>query len=284
MQSQWVATIALFVLAFVARYLAARSLRTSRLPTEVQRRWFVQIRTAAVLTLVFGLAVIWAAELRAAAFSLVAVAVALTIATKELILCLSGSLVRTTSRAFAVGDRVEVGEHRGDVIDIGALSTKILEVDGETNRRTGRVITIPNSMYLTTPMLNESFVVGYVLTVLTVPLGSGESFVDAEDDLLSAAQEEVASYFDEAKEQITRMSRLESLDAPIVEPTVSLVVESADVLKLVLRFPAPVRRSHRVEQAILRSYLSRREAKGPSEPSAEHDREREPNKGTEHEV
>lgn len=256
-ESQWTATIALIVLVWLARHIASRTVRGSQLPAEVQRRWLVQVRTGAVLTIVFGLAVIWAAELRTAAFSLVAVAVAFTIATKELILCLSGSLLRTSARAFAVGDRIEIDSFRGDVIDIGALSTKLLEVDDETNRRTGRVVTLPNSLYLSHPAVNESFAVGYVLTVLTVALDGAENWSVAQRCLLESAQEECASFLEEAKEQITRMSRQESLDAPVVDPTVSLVMETASVIKLVLRFPAPVRRSHRVEQAILRRYLSR---------------------------
>jgi small-conductance mechanosensitive channel len=266
LMGEWIATLSLVVSVLVFRGLLARFVRDSQVSADVRRRWLVQVRTGAVLTLLFGLVVIWAQELRTVAFSLVAVAVALTIATKELLLCLSGALLRTSSRAFSVGDRVQIGSFRGDVIDIGALSTKVLEVDDATNRRTGRAITVPNSMFLDKPTLNETFAASYVLSVLTVPLPKGADWTAHEQVLLHAAIEECRPFLEEAKAQIKRSSRLEVLDAPVVDPTVSLLLDKAEEVRLQLRFPAPVRRSHRVAQAILKRYLVGRPAPAKAEP------------------
>mgnify|MGYP001215256827 CR=1 FL=1 len=59
---------------------------------------------------------------------MVAIAVALVIATKELILCVSGALIKGGARSFNIGDRIQVKEFRGDVIDQNLLTTTILEV------------------------------------------------------------------------------------------------------------------------------------------------------------
>ncbi|WP_349368987.1 mechanosensitive ion channel domain-containing protein [Salinarimonas sp.] len=75
-------------------------------------------------------------------------------AAKELILCLSGALLRATSRPFSVGDWVEIGEIRGEVVDHDMLSTRIdaFPDDPGAFHRTGEVITVPNSLFLSTPI------------------------------------------------------------------------------------------------------------------------------------
>ena len=268
LQGEWVATAALLVLILSVRQLFARFVHQSALDTDVRRRWLVQVRTGAILTLAFGLLVIWAHELRTVALSFVAVAVALTIATKELLSCLSGALVRASSRSFSVGDRVRVNGFRGDVVDLGVLTTKLLEVDETTHRRTGRAVTLPNSMYLATPVVNETFAGSYVLNVLSMPLDAGTDWKEREIRLLAAARSECAPFIDEARERIEKVSRQQGLDTPIVEPTVSVVIENVGAVTLLLRFPTPVRRSNRVGQAILRRYLeSIREHAEPVSPA-----------------
>src|SRR5690606_32112227 len=84
------------------------------------------------------------AELRTVAISIVAIAVAFVVATKELILCITGSILKMASRSFVIGDRIQVKDFRGDVIDQNLLATTILEVGpGKlTHQRTGRMAVI----------------------------------------------------------------------------------------------------------------------------------------------
>lgn len=252
---QIVATASVVIVVLILRSVLARAVRRAGVGADVRRRWLVQIRTGTVMLLLFSLVVIWAEELRTVALSLVAVAVAVTIATKELLLCLSGALLRTGGRAFYMGDRIRIAECRGDVVDVGALSTKLLEVDEATNRRTGRAITIPNSLFLDTPIVNETFAAGYVLTLLKVPVEKKMDWRLAEQALIEAARVECESFLEEAREYMDRASEQEGLDAPIVDPTVSVVMDAPEAVSLMLRYPTTVRQSNRVGQAILRRFL-----------------------------
>src|SRR5690606_33971720 len=92
-------------------------LRYEGFTTDVRRRWVVVLRNASVLLLILGLLSIWAEELQTLAVSLIAFAVALVIATKELILCASGAVVRAAGDAYGVGERVEINGLRGEVVD-----------------------------------------------------------------------------------------------------------------------------------------------------------------------
>ncbi|HEX5890182.1 MAG TPA: mechanosensitive ion channel family protein, partial [Pyrinomonadaceae bacterium] len=61
---------------------------------------------------------------------------------------------------YRVGDRIQIGTARGDVIDVGYLDTTLWEFGGEylsTEHPTGRVIKFPNSNVLNTPVYNYTW-------------------------------------------------------------------------------------------------------------------------------
>jgi hypothetical protein len=86
----------------VVRWIA----RNSALSMESKRRWVVTTRNWIVFAFLIGLVIIWAHELQAFAVSLVALAAALVLATKELILCWSGAALRAVGKVYSVGDRI----------------------------------------------------------------------------------------------------------------------------------------------------------------------------------
>lgn len=132
--------------------------------SDRQRRWISRARALTWLAAVLGLAAIWAPALHAFALSLTAVAVAVVIATKELILCLSGTVLRASTQAYAVGDWIEVGAVKGEVTDHGLLATTLQEIDVDNNtyEYTGRTLVVPNSMLLAAAVRNENFMKRYV--------------------------------------------------------------------------------------------------------------------------
>jgi small-conductance mechanosensitive channel len=65
-------------------------------------------------------------------------------------------MVRTP---YTVGDRIKVGDAKGDVIDVSYLDTTLWEVGGDflsTDHPTGRVIKFPNSKILSSAVYNYS--------------------------------------------------------------------------------------------------------------------------------
>ena len=115
------------VLAF--RTVLVRSIaKNPHLTLEAKRRWVVAIRNTAALVFLTGLAFMWLNELQTFAVSLVAIAAALVLATKELILCWSGAALRVGGKVYSVGDRIQIGGYRGVVLDHDAFATKLLEI------------------------------------------------------------------------------------------------------------------------------------------------------------
>jgi small-conductance mechanosensitive channel len=250
-----IATGLLIAVVAILRAVALRLVRRTNWGSDkVLLRWLVQVRSAALLLLLLGFVFIWAEELRTLAISVVAIAVALVVATKELILCLSGSILRATSGSFIVGDRIEIDEIRGDVIDLGPFTTTILEI-GPNHRRTGRAVVFPNAMLLDRPVTNETFTEEYVLHTMTVPIGAETDWKEAETRLLEAARAACGPVLDEANRVMTEAARTHGLADFSIEPKAFVLVGDGGELSLSLRIPVRTREKGQVEQSILRAYL-----------------------------
>ena len=152
--SDTVASLALILALMVMRVVAGRALRRrENLSETVARRWSANVRNALVLIALIGLIMIWAPQLRTFALSLTALAVAIVVATKELILCLSGAAFRTFTRAFSVGDTVEIGSSKGEVVDLNLLALRLKEFDAREGSvmPTGRTLILPYSLLFSSP-------------------------------------------------------------------------------------------------------------------------------------
>ncbi len=249
---------ALLVAGLILLYrVVKRSIRRTKWPTpEARKRWIVMVRNVTVLLILFGLIVIWAQQLQTLALSMVGIALALVISTKELITCLGGEVLRSSMRLFTVGSRIEIDGVRGDVIDLNMLTTTIMEVGPghSAHQYTGRAIVVPNSMLLTLPVYNESFTRHYLLHTFSICVRP-DAWADAERCMNEAAEEACRSYIDVARRHIEKIGDREGLDTPSAGPRVSLQMSEPDRVHLIVRVPVPVRQKSAIEQQILRRFL-----------------------------
>lgn len=170
LQSNVLASATLIAVLFFIRFLGGRALKRGGFPPLVVRRWAAGLRNVLIVIAMIGLVMIWAPQLRTFALSLTAFAVASVIAMKELILCISGSALRTLSRAYSVGDYIEIGGKRGEVMDFNLLVTRLREFEGQEGsfHRTGRDIILPHSLLFTLPVRVEGHAGGDVRHVFSM--------------------------------------------------------------------------------------------------------------------
>jgi len=263
-----ISTAILIVVVLVVRYLSGRFIRRTVASQELRRRWIVQSRNALILLFLLGLILIWGEELRTLALSLVALAVALVIATKELILCISGSILKSGAGSFNIGDRIQIKDFRGDVIDQNLLATTILEVGpGKlTHQRTGRMAVIPNALFLSEPVTNESFTENFVIHVFTVPFKREDDWKSAQNVFLKSAQKHCKPYLEKVRKYMRKVSELRGLDVPSVDPRVRISVPVAGEVHLIIRIPAKTAERSYIEQSILSEVLEKNDFSAKSEP------------------
>lgn len=90
-------------------------------------------------------------------FSLGVIGFAITFAHQQPLLSLIPWVYITVKRPYGVGDRIRIDEAKRDVVGVDFLVTTPWETNGAlviTNRPSGRVVTVPNSVVLSSDVVN----------------------------------------------------------------------------------------------------------------------------------
>ncbi|WP_324756863.1 mechanosensitive ion channel family protein [Haloarcula sp. GH36] len=192
-------------------------------------------------------------------FSLGVVGFAVTFALQQPLFSLIGWLYIMTKRPYQVGDRVAIESSKGDVVEVSFLVTTLWEINGElvsSNQPSGRIITLPNSVVLSSHVKNytrEEF--PYIWNELTIQVA-----YETELDYATATMQREADEFlgDEMAARIQRY-RERLAETPVElevrdRPTVNVVQEESWV-ELRLRYLVHPKRGQRVRNELYERIL-----------------------------
>ncbi len=193
--------------------------------------------------------------------SLGVVGFAITFALQQPLLSLLGWFYIMAKRPYGVGDRVRIGETKGDVIEVDFLVTTIWEIGGElvsTNQPSGRVVTVPNSMVLASEITN--FGGGgseYVWNELSIQVSYETDLDVASSVMIEEAEavigEEMVDRIADFRERLAETPvELEVTDRPTVN-----IVQAESWVELRLRYVVHPRRGTRVRNELYERILDR---------------------------
>jgi len=151
---------------------------------------------------------------------------AVVVALQDVIASLAGWCAIGFSKLYVVGDRIQIGETKGDVIDISILRTTLLETGNWVSRDlyNGRIARVPNSSVLKGTVFNYSQGFRFLWDEIKVSLTTQSDHRFAREMLFRVAEETVAHFLIEAGtawKQITDNYRIAN---PRLEPIVAFVV------------------------------------------------------------
>lgn len=219
----------------------------------------VYLRNTLNFFVVVAALLIWQEELREFTFSILALVAALAIAMKEFVLCFVGGGYKALNRLFSIGDRIEIGDNLGDVVDSNFLYTKLLEVGpkGLSQQYTGRKIYIPNHVLLMQSIHNLTSSRKYGFHVFKHPVKVTKDILIRKKMMTQVAQSVCAPYLAEARFEMRSDSLKEGLEASKVDPVVSLYFNSTTEAELVVRVPVPVKERGHYQQKIIHRFLEK---------------------------
>ena len=253
---QWekvIATVALIAIGMLFSHLWARYLSRGEISAEKRRLHLVWVRNV-IWFMIFTIVVsVWASTIAGFALSLAAVAGAMLIVSKELMMCVLGYLYITLVRPFKVGDLIEINQLNGRVIDIDMFATTLAEL-GYAGQLTGKVAEFPNGMLLTTPLKNTSPTGDYVLHLFRMPLpeGAEHDLDQVEAAALAAADEATRTWQAEAEAHFRRISDESFITFPSARNKVLWDFSDPQQLLLVVRIACPAQQRLKVEHFIFR--------------------------------
>lgn len=260
-KEELLASVALAIVLFLSAN-AATWLVSSKQSIETQRFWRLTFRHVAAMAFVLCLMFIWRKELQTVMIALGAATAALIVTFRENILSMAAFWLRIGRRHYGLDDFIEVDGIRGRVLDITWLSTVLAETgpgkDGLTY--SGRVVHVPNSRIMLSPLFVENLTGEFSAHLINVPLPEHADAIKAEQLLIEVANSICAPYLADAEQHMRGLQRALALDTPSVEPKTNIKIADEGMVTLVLRVVVPFSEKQRLEQAVLRDFLSRANA------------------------
>lgn len=183
------------------------------------------------LLILFFLAILFEDRLGRLSFAVGVAGAGVAVALQDVLASIAGAFSIGFSKLYKVGDRVQIGETRGDVIDIGLLRTTLLETGNWVSRDlyNGRIVRIPNSTVLKGSVFNYSQGFQFIWDEIKVLLTTTSDCQLAREMLLRVAKEAIGEYLVEAQASWKTISDNYRSANPRLDPTVALVVNGGSL-------------------------------------------------------
>ena len=142
-----------------------------------------------------------------------------------------------TKRSFEIGDRIELGGIKGDVIDIEVFNTTVLEIGNwvEADQSTGRLVTVPNSSVFKQPYFNYSRGFEFIWNEIKVTITFESNCAKAEAIMLKHAEVNAKEMEELVKKKINKMTLRYMIHFDKLTPSVYTDIKDSGV-ELSLRY------------------------------------------------
>ena len=208
----------------------------------------VSLVVAAIVIL--GIMSIWFDNPAQLASALGLIGAGLAFALQRVITAVAGYFVILRGKTFNVGDRIQMGGVRGDVIGLTFMQTRIMEM-GESPREkdddkswvrsrqfTGRIVTVTNDKVFDCPVYNYTHEFAYIWDEISIPVAYHQDFAKAEQIILEAANDQAQTAKRMGKEEVQRVEKRFGIDAGDIEPKVFWRI-TEDWMEMTVRFLGP---------------------------------------------
>ncbi len=155
---QIILTVAVIIIIGLIRRLINRLLHSYIEDGQVYHRYkSISNRTSFVLVTIF-LLLIWLKTGTSLGTFFGLLSAGIAIALKDLLASIAAWLFIIARKPFVIGDRIEIGQVAGDVVDFRIFQFTIMEIGNwvDADQSTGRIIHIPNHKILTENLANYS--------------------------------------------------------------------------------------------------------------------------------
>ncbi|MBY5991380.1 mechanosensitive ion channel family protein [Ferrimonas balearica] len=258
--------ILIFVVLLIRRLILSQIRGRALFLSEGQRTGISFTKNASFTLLVVALFLLWKSEISQFALSVAAVAVALVVASKEIILCFTGSIQRASSRSFRIGDWIEVGKSSGEVIEHTLMATVIQEIDLHHGQYhfTGKTITLPNSLFFTYPVKNLNFMKRYVYHEFKIVVPAFRNLYPLLPNLEARIEEHCEEFIEVARRYNGVIEKHAGVDLPGPDPHIHITSgDTGEQLVHVMLF-CPTEEATHLEQKVRADFMDAYERAFPA--------------------
>ncbi len=177
-------------------------------------------------------------------------------ALQEVIASIAGYAANSFGGFFRLGDRVQLGGIRGDVIDITVLRTTLLEVGDwvQGDLYNGRIVRVANSFVFKEPVFNYSADFPFVWDEIRVSVKYDSDFRHAKKLFEAVAQEKTGEFVERAQMDWENVQRKYRVERASLTPMVSLVA-SESWIEFTIRYIVPFDKRRLTKDALFEAVL-----------------------------
>ncbi len=257
MQGRLLSSLMWVLVLWLSRRLIMLAIARTVKDHGIRYRWSKATQYVAVVFGFIGIASIWSSVLSGLATYLGWVSAGLAIAMKDILTNMAGWGFIVWRKPFELGDRIEINEFTGDVVDIRLFQFTLLEIGNwaDADQTTGRLIHIPNAMVITAGLANYTRGFQYIWDELSVLVTFESDWRAAKSMLADLAGKHAASATDVAAAQIARAREKFFISSMSFDPVVYTSVQDSGV-SLTLRYVVHARRRRAVSEEIWEAILT----------------------------
>ena len=237
-------TLAIVLLLWLVRALTIRIVYRNTEDKKLRFKWRKNLGYATTAIGVLLVAQIWFAGIESLATFLGLLSAGLAIALKDPVSDLAGWLFIVWRKPFDVGDRIQIGEVRGDIIDIRPFKFTLLEIGNwvAADQSTGRVIHIPNHLIFVEKMFNYTSDFQFIWNELPVVVTFESDWKKAKKILLDIVRLRTKDMIEEAQVQIDQASKSYLIEYRYLTPIVYTDVQDSGIRLTIRHLTHPRRR------------------------------------------
>ncbi len=219
-------------------------------------RWRKGFTYSAWLVGALAVGPLWIEGLSTVATFLGLLGAGLAIALKDVVANLAGWAYLLWRKPFEVGDRIQIGPHAGDVIDLSLFRFTLNEIGHwvHADQSTGRIVHIPNGRVLNEAIANYNQGFAFLWHEVPVLVTFESNWRKAKDILTRIAAKHAEHLTPQAERKLLEISRKYLIAYTKLGPIVYTRV-AEDGVQLTLRYLVEPRRRRGTEHAIWEEIL-----------------------------
>lgn len=250
-------SLAIIVVLVVVRWLVLVLLRRRVPDARLRYKWRKGTAYAAFVLAIFLVGKLWLEGIGTLATFLGLVGAGVAVALRDPVLNMAGWFFLLWRRPFVVGDRVQIGEHAGDVIDLRLFQFTLLEIGNwvHADQSTGRLVHVPNGRVFQEPVANYTRGFPYIWNEIPVRLTFESDWRAGKAILLEIVNRRAGMSEEDARQQLLRASHRFMIVYSTLTPTVYTSADDSGVV-LTLRYLCDARRRRGTAQDIWEDVLS----------------------------
>jgi len=247
--------VIILVLAILRR-IALTIVRKKIEDARTLYRWQKTSRYTAVVAGLVIVGALWSEILQSLGTFFGLLSAGLAIALKDIVVNFAAWIIILWRRPFEVGDRIQIGEHSGDVIDQRIFQFTLLEIGNwvEADQSTGRIIHVPNGKILIDVLANYSKGFRYIWNEIAVLVTFESDWEKAKEILGKIVRDHSEHLSKKAEERIREAAQRYLIFYSSLTPIVYTSVPDGGVL-LTMRYLCDPRKRRTSTAAIWEDIL-----------------------------